>query len=284
MSKMQSDKIKDYFRGKMSPFQRRAFEIELEKNSELKAEYLIYKTIHTEIRTMSQISEAISDPNLNEAFKLADEAINEYTTDNTKAEGFDNFKPHDPGLPNHAFIKTVTMGVTRKLYLYVSSAAALLLMIFLFRFSIFQIDPDKLFDQYYSPASMAINNTRGGTENLNASLILAYKYYDNKEYVKSDSVLSILKNDTLDHPVFWYLQGLIDMERNNYQLAITSLKNNLSEADAFYLEKQWYLSLCYLKLGEIDNARSSLIIIQQFPNAYQSDAKLLFRKLRRLPK
>ena len=174
MNNMQLNKIKSYFWENMSLSRRLAFESELEVNAELKKEYLIYKSIHTEIRTMTQISEAISDPNLDEAFKLADEAISEYNKDKLEeAESFNEFDSSHQEIKVPGNINKNKKNKIRKLYLIVSSAAAILLIALMFRVFIFETNPDKLFENYYSPAEMALNNTRGSQENLNASLILA---------------------------------------------------------------------------------------------------------------
>lgn len=285
MDKMQLDKIKTYFWENMSLSRRLVFESELEINPELKTEYLIYKSIHTEIRTMSQISEVISDPNLDEAFKLADEAINEYKQDNEiAAESLTESDSSQQELNDPGEIYKYKKNKIRKLYISLSSAAAILTMALVFHFFIFETDPAKLFDQYYSPAEMAINNTRGSQENLSASLILTYNHYNKGEYVQAESELNKLNFEMPANPLYSYLKGLIEIENNNYSLAVESLGSDLTESDAFYLEKQWYLSLCYMKLGEIDSARSSLLAIQQSSNVYQSDAKVLMRKLRRLEK
>lgn len=285
MSKMQLDKIKTYFWENMSLSRRLAFESELEYDQDLKKEYLIYKSIHTEIRTMSQISEAISDPNLDEAFKLADEAINEYKQDKLEAaESFNEFDSSHQEINVPGNINKYKKNKIRKLYFIVSSAAAILMMILMFRFFILEIDSTKLFDQYYSPAEMAINNTRGGQEELSASLILTYNYYNKGDFAKADAELNKINYDMSADPLYWYLKGLIEIENKNYVIAIQNLSFDLTGADAFYIEKQWYLSLCYLKMGEIENAQSSLFAIQHSSNVFQSDAKALLRKLRRLAK
>ncbi|MCK4922708.1 MAG: hypothetical protein KAS71_16760, partial [Bacteroidales bacterium] len=282
---MQLNKIKSYFWENMSLSRRLAFESELEVNAELKKEYLIYKSIHTEIRTMTQISEAISDPNLDEAFKLADEAISEYNKDKLEeAESFNEFDSSHQEIKVPGNINKNKKNKIRKLYLIVSSAAAILLIALMFRVFIFETNPDKLFENYYSPAEMALNNTRGSQENLNASLILSYNYYNKGDFTKADTELNKINFDMAADPLYWYLKGLIELENKNYMLAINNLSNDFTGADPFYIEKQWYLGLCYLKLGEIDNAQSSLFAIQHSSNVFQSDAKVLLRKLRRLTK
>lgn len=181
MNKMQLNRTKTYFRKNMSPSRRLEFEAELDNNPELKTEYSIYKAIHNDIRTMSQISEAISDPNIEDAFKLADEAIAEYQQ-NTKNSVY--LTPSDP-TPQKANEPVELNNKVRNIYFYLSSVAALLLLALVFKFFVFESDPAKLFDKYYSPAEMSINNTRGGDENQNASMIIAYKFYSMGEMGKA---------------------------------------------------------------------------------------------------
>jgi len=232
----------------MSPSRRLEFEAELDNNPELKTEYLIYKAIHSDIRTMSQISDVISDPNIEDAFKLADEAIAEYQQ-NTRSADFTS--PSDPtpqelNEPIELYSKTKV----RRIYYFLSSAAAIILLALVFKFFVFETDSSKLFEKYYSPAEMALNNTRGGDQGQNASLNIAYKFYSMGEMTKAHLALksSLLTNEA--SPLSLYLNGLIEIEDNNFRLAIESLTKNLTTSDAFYLEKHWYAALCYLGFAE----------------------------------
>ncbi|MCF8379396.1 MAG: hypothetical protein K9H49_07455 [Bacteroidales bacterium] len=281
MNRTQINRTKTYVRDNMSPSRRLEFEAELENNPELKTEYLIYKAIHNDIRTMAQISEVISDPNIGDAFRQADEAIREYKQDmdssdhNYTAE----LTPQEVNEPEK--LKNENKNHIRKIYFYVSSIAALLLLALMFNFFVFQTDPAKLFDKYYSQAEMALNNTRGDNVNQNASLMVAYNFYSKGEMEKAATELNKSIQNSEANALSLYLKGLIEIENNNFPLAIENLSQNLTTSDALYLEKQWYLSLCYLKLGEMDEAKAALSILSESSSTYKSDATSLLRKIRR---
>ena len=121
MNKMQINRTKTYFRNNMSPSRRLEFEAELDNNPELKKEYLIYKAIHSDIKTMSQISDAISDPNIDEAFKLADEAIAEFQQKTRKEDLTIPTDPTPQIIDDPIKIISTNKNKTRRIYFYLSS-------------------------------------------------------------------------------------------------------------------------------------------------------------------
>lgn len=277
--------IKSYLEGEMSEPEKLAFEEELERDADLKVEYLVYKSVYSDLKAMSMVSESIHDPGFEDAYKLAEDTIDEhYWEIETK---------DDPVLPKEyeESEKQISEdhsksdpGKLRRIFYYISGAAAILGAILIIDSFLLKPDPDRLFSTYYTSFDMPLDHSRGQEDLGHASLIQAYNLYRSEQISQADSLLRTIRNRPADRSLYQYLLGLVEIESGQYQTAFENLTENLDRNDPLYLEKNWYAGLCLLKLGNIGSARQYFEIIKENPNRFQSDARKLLRKTERLVK
>lgn len=82
-------------------------------------------------------------------------------------------------------------------------------------------------------------------------------------------------------PELLLFSGLNKMGQNNFSAAITTFKDLLSQEEQFVPEAQWYLGLCYIKTGDLVNARSVFAELAQTEGLYRKKAQRILRNLTR---
>jgi hypothetical protein len=137
---------------------------------------------------------------------------------------------------------------------------------------------DKLYAIYYETfPNIEAPTTRGdNTLDIKSEAFFAY---DSKDYKKAKELFSeIYKAEKTDYAIFYI--GLSEMELNEHKKAIKTF--SLFEGDAnnnFYYYIKWYLSLCYLKENDIENAKKLLNEVAKNTNPFQLKSKELLSKL-----
>ena len=140
---------------------------------------------------------------------------------------------------------------------------------------------EELFKKYYRPyeiitVSRSQNTAQG--ENLFSK---ATEFYSSGEFSRAAELFSeFLVSNPMRQDARFY-QGMAEMETANYPVAIRSLTYLEAENNSLYQDKaMWYLSLCYLAMGDMDNAKKELHAISESKlNNYRSKAKKILRKL-----
>ncbi|MBL0745405.1 tetratricopeptide repeat protein [Chryseolinea lacunae] len=138
-------------------------------------------------------------------------------------------------------------------------------------------DPQQLFQSYFKPYPNVFEPTVRGTE-ATTPRAEAFQAYEQGDYAKAAEQLEALY---VQHPE---PEVLMLLGNTNLMLGhITEAENNFitlnHEYDGLDVPAQWYLSLCYLKRGEVQHARTLLKKIEGTENSYASKAKELLEKL-----
>jgi len=164
-----------------------------------------------------------------------------------------------------------------------SYAAAILLALFLCSALYVALRPgsdDVLFNKYYAryetPGAVRSVVSSGNTlmENAIAS-------YTAKDYDKAISYLEqvIIAGQGDMEAVF--MQGMANMEVNNYPIASGSFTKVIEHNDNLYLEDAaWYLGLCYMMTGETEKAVKQFSDISKSKSRYSKKAAKLTRRLK----
>jgi tetratricopeptide (TPR) repeat protein len=143
-----------------------------------------------------------------------------------------------------------------------------------------QYTNEQLFDRYYK--SYEPNTTfRSADNELNSDLVLAMKFYENREYHEALKLFErILVNDPSRIGLNFY-SGVSQMEIENYELAGKSFDKVIDDRYNMYIEQaEWYLSLCYIVTGQDDKAAHLLEKIINDNGYYRKNARSMLRKLR----
>jgi tetratricopeptide (TPR) repeat protein len=78
-----------------------------------------------------------------------------------------------------------------------------------------------------------------------------------------------------------FIYGVSEMENQNFNGAISSFRKIIEHDNNLYLDKaQWYISLCYLKTGDLNETTRHLDAIINSESIYKVKAKRLLRKIR----
>lgn len=262
----------------MSESEKIAFRKELERNSELQKEYLIYKEINFKLSTMAEIDEALNDPDLAEADRLAIETIKEYRNGEELSEDEYNFikMVFEMNKEDNQEIKKRT---NKRLYYYALALAASLALIFVISKTLVP-DLNKIFDSHYSSLEMAYFTIRGEVEELDKILTDVSKYYLKEDYDKADSILTSVGNFD-ENPELLFLHALCQTGKGEYESAARNFEVYLNNGQEYIIEARWYLGLNYLKNKEIDKAIDQFEYLSEIECMYQEDAGKILHKLKR---
>ena len=115
--------------------------------------------------------------------------------------------------------------------------------------------PDEIFDRYFTPYSQDVSS-RAIHKGTGDSLSMAVYYYRENQYDISDRILNrVLKTDSTNLTARFY-RGLSLMYLDHFSQAIPDFRSVIHDDFNFYQEhSNWYLGLCYLKTGQIREAR-----------------------------
>ena len=108
----------------------------------------------------------------------------------------------------------------------------------------------------------------------------------NISYLKEDyaAVLNILdqsSSSSNENPVFNFYKAASLQNLDNFNDAIAEYTNVIRHGDNMFIEEaQWYRSLCYLKLGDYDKAKTELLAVIDRKGHFEKDAKAVIRRLK----
>jgi tetratricopeptide (TPR) repeat protein len=139
-------------------------------------------------------------------------------------------------------------------------------------------DPDKLYQSYFKPYPNVFEPTLRGALEEESLRSEAFQAYDQGNYQKAlvgfnsilkegnePSVLLLTGNCNL-------ILGNISEAKNNFRTLIKNYKENDTQA-------KWYLSLCYLKEGDVDRARMMWEELSGTEVSYANKAKELLKRV-----
>jgi len=138
-------------------------------------------------------------------------------------------------------------------------------------------DPNKLFQAYFTPYPNAfepgVRNIHKGTQRL-----LALHAYELGDY---ETAARGLKQAYNDHPEpgVLLLLGNANLTLGYVQEAEENFNTLIKNYDDLDPQAKWYLSLCYLKRGDVDRAKNILKELSETEISYASKAKELFERI-----
>ena len=107
----------------------------------------------------------------------------------------------------------------------------------------------------------------------------ANRYFIHGEYDKAIVLYDKAIKDKDDKFVFQFYKASTLQNLEKYEEAIPEYANVISHGDNMFVdEAEWYRALCYIRLGETDEARKQLMGIIRKNGYYASSAKAVLRK------
>ncbi len=260
----------------MSEDERISFEKEMEMDDELKKDFYLFKATKSEVLGLADIHEAINDPNFEDALSLANETVSEYFEEKNKSLLANSENTDDSNKK-----KLSGSGIKRLYHLLLPLAAVLITGLFI-KVVFLKPNADDLYTKYYGPAETGYSKLRGDLSSNNSIYALSNLFYMEKDYRKADSVLNLSGKNVMESPDYFFFNGLIKMGLGSFEEASSSFENYLDLYNKMQLESEWYLSLCYLKLDNVEQSEQILNKLNTYQNTYQTSADNLLREIRRL--
>lgn len=258
-------RLADYIYNDLSPEKKVEFERELSNNPELSETYVLTKEVVDYLRTKIQLEELRSDPQLEDAEKLADMAF-ENASDGEDRNMVIPIDRKRNRVRNLTFAAAIAAGVAILLTLGIPS----------------RLDQDLLFDRYYVALEASDYSQRGASNEAYTDIAMGINNYLDGNYSKSIEQLNQLATDPVFQAEVQFFSALSHMGLGQYKNAQSIFESLLTSDSRYHLETLWYLSLCCLKAGEFDQAWQHLELLENYAGMYQKDAQTLRKKLSRL--
>lgn len=281
--------IDKYNRGDMSPDEKRMFSEILEKDSELKLEFIIRKHIKEIITAELDLEDVYNDPQLGDIIK-------EF------AEKKENNDSREKELPN-AYIanfegnsfskkkKTLKKDnknqrhLVRNKYYYITSTllVASIAIILVLSNVTRNISSTTIYNRYYEKFE-PINYTFRNSLEKDEKFGLAIEMYNGGKIASAISLFqSLSSSEKYAEEIAFYLP-LAYLEEENFKKAALGFEEYLENYTNYRIEASWYLSLSYLRVNNFVEARVHLDDLKKTPTIYQKAAKELIIRLDRVHK
>ncbi|MCK5135179.1 MAG: hypothetical protein KAR19_05270 [Bacteroidales bacterium] len=261
-----SIRLANYIYDDLAPEEVVTIEQELLEDPELSESYRLNMQVKDYLKAKIQLEEMKSDPYLDEAEKLAELAFESDSNEQEMPSGRHN---GISGLIRHRFI-------------YSSAIAAAIAVLVILRVFLPFTTPDRLFRDYYEPLDASDYSQRGEANDLYLNLSEGINSYIQGNYEQSNLLFNQMGSVHSDQPEVQLFTGLTYMALEQYGIARDILDSYIEDNYRYLPEASWYLSLCYLKTGDVEKARDLLSQLDAYDGMYKEDAQSLERKLRRI--
>lgn len=144
-------------------------------------------------------------------------------------------------------------------------------------FTSYSESPDQLFEAYFTPYPNMFEPTVRGTGTV-STRSEAFQAYEQGNYQKAATLFNELIKSKKEPGVLLLLGnsnlilGHLDEAKQNF----TTLNKDFDELD---IQSKWYLSLCYLKSGDVERAKNMLRELGKTEISYATKAKELLEKV-----
>jgi tetratricopeptide (TPR) repeat protein len=143
---------------------------------------------------------------------------------------------------------------------------------------------EELFQAYFKPYTNVFDPTKRGSKPTESTQITdstqrskAFKAYDAGDYQKAADHFTRAYKEKPEAGVLLLL-GNCNLILNNTQEAEKNFNTLYKDFDELDIQAKWFLSLCYLKDGDIDKARKELNELGETEVFYAEKAKELLKK------
>jgi len=173
--------------------------------------------------------------------------------------------------------KTVRFNAGPRKWYYVAAAAAIAFVIMATFFYPADPTPEQLFQSYFKPYPNLFEPTVRGDVSATGRTE-AFQAYEQGDYEKAVPLFKALLNAKKE-PGILLLLGNSNLILGNVEEAKRNFITLNSDFDELDIQSKWFLSLCYLKSGDVDSAS---VILKELGNteiSYAAKAKELLEKV-----
>lgn len=165
----------------------------------------------------------------------------------------------------------------RHWHYYAAAACVTLLIIAGLIFPLKDASPEKLYADYFKPYPNVFEPAVRGADVFNQRKE-AFLAYENADYKRAVQLFTLLQKENSD-PGILLLLGNANLMLGNTSGAQQNFNDLITQYDDLDLQAKWFLSLAYLKSGEIDQARKLLEELGNTEISYSEKAKELLQKV-----
>jgi len=138
------------------------------------------------------------------------------------------------------------------------------------------ISVDNTYDSFFEAPAWSPERSITSEVTLLQQANIPYLNSDYKEVVKILEAASEIENPVIDFYKAASLQKL-----DNYNDALAGFTKVINHGDNLFVEEaEWYRSLCYLKLGDLEKAKIELLAVIDRKGHFENDAKAVIRRLK----
>ncbi|MCK5068444.1 MAG: tetratricopeptide repeat protein [Bacteroidales bacterium] len=258
-------RLADYIYKDLSTEEVVEIEKEISGDPQLSDSFLLNMQVKDYLQSKVQLEEMRSDPQLEDAEKLADTAFDIESHDELDQESIP-IGPKRNRIRNIAFAAAVAASIT---------------IIFAVGIIPSRIDQDRLFDRYYEPVEASDYSQRSEANEMYRDIAIGINNYVAGNYRQSIDQFSKLASDPAIQSEVRFFTALSYLGLGQYQSAQNILESVHDGDNRYQAETLWYLSLCYLKTGDFNEANALLGQLEIYDGLYKEDAQTLRKKLRR---
>ena len=160
---------------------------------------------------------------------------------------------------------------------YSVAAAVLLCSISYWFYQSATQSPEELYQAYFKPYPNAVEPTTRSNGTATARTE-AFQAYEQGDYQRAATLFTSLLRDKKD-PWVLLLLGNANLMLDHTTEAMENFTILYTEFDEYDLQAKWFLGLCYLKKGDVENARKILKELGDTEISYASKAKELLKKV-----
>lgn len=270
-------RLADYLYKDLNPEEVVEFEWELSNDPELAESYKLNKQVADYLRAKIQLEELRSDPMLEDAEHLADLAFDLPSEGESLENSLENSLE---GVPKPVIPVDHRKNRIRNLTFAAAIAASVAILLTLGIPS--GLDQDVLYDRYYMPLEASDYAQRGEANEAYRDIAMGINKYLDGNYDESIEQFRLLAADPVFQAEVQFFTALSHMGLRQYMNAQNIFESLIFSDSRYHPEALWYLSLCCLKAGEIEQASQYLGQLVSYDGMYQKDAQSLRKKIRRL--
>lgn len=165
----------------------------------------------------------------------------------------------------------------KKWYYFAAAATIGILILGKVLLNSFTETPDQLFEAYFTVYPNTFEPTVRGNTTV-TKRTQAFSAYDQGDYQNAAILFRELMESNKE-PGILLLLGNTNLILGNVEEAKVNFTTLNKEFDEFDIQSKWYLSLCYLKSGDVERARNILKELGDTEISYANKAKELLEKV-----
>ena len=140
------------------------------------------------------------------------------------------------------------------------------------RLSVPDLDNNAVFEKYYAPYDATITYRSGNAE-IDKTLLRALGSYEKEDFEQALVLFEEILNLRKDDMAVNLYSGISYMEEEQYQKASTSFNSIITNNNNLFIEQaKWYLSMCYIKTGNNNDAKNILKELINEQSYYEEQA------------